>query len=82
MSTSTKRLRCGVCGTKTELTGEFTREKVTEMCRVCRFHWHHSQGYRRPRQMRDLHRPILASAAQTQLRILFLRPSALRSEDL
>jgi hypothetical protein len=81
MSTSTKRLRCGVCGTKSELTREFTREQATEMCRVCQFHWHHSQDI-------DFHDRCAVcigrfwQARINAIRILFLRPSALRSEDL
>ena len=80
MSTSTKRLRCGVCGTKTEFS-ELTHEQVTEWCKVCRFHLHHSQDF-------DFHDRCaicmarLWQARLNALRILFLRPSALRSEDL
>ena len=81
MSASTKRLRCSVCGTKSELTGEFTREQATEMCRVCQFHWHHSQDF-------DFHDRCaicigrLWQARINAARILFLRPAALRSEEL
>jgi hypothetical protein len=81
MSTPTKRLRCGVCGTKSGLAGEFTREQATEWCKVCRFHWHHSQDI-------DFHDRCTIcigrfwQARLNALLILLLRPSALRSEEL
>ncbi len=82
MSTSTmKRLRCGVCGTKSELSGEFTQEETTEWCKVCRFHWHHSQDI-------DFHDRCAIcigrfwQARINAVRIMLLRSSALRSEDL
>jgi hypothetical protein len=80
MSTSTKRLRCSVCGTKTEFP-ELTQEQATEWCKVCRFHWHHLQDI-------DFHDRCAIcigrfwQARINALRILFLRPSALRSEEL
>lgn len=81
MSTSTKRLRCGVCGTKSELVEEFTQEQATEWCRVCRFHWNHSQDI-------DFHDRCAIcigrfwQARINAFRILLLRPAALRSEEL
>ena len=79
-STTKRRLRCGVCGTKTEFP-EFTQEQATEWCKVCRFHWHHSQDI-------DFHDRCAIcigrfwQARINAVRILLLRPSALRSEEL
>jgi hypothetical protein len=79
-STMKRRLRCGMCGTKTEFP-ELTQEQVTEWCKVCRFHWHHSQDI-------DFHHRCAIcigrfwQARLNALRILLLRPSALRSEEL
>jgi hypothetical protein len=80
MSTSTKRLRCGVCGTKTPFSN-FTQEEVTEWCEICRYHLAHAAQI-------DFHPRCalcLAGFWQTRvnaLRILILRPSALRRGDL
>jgi hypothetical protein len=74
-----KRFRCAVCGTKTQFS-ELTQDQATEWCKVCRFHWHHSQDI-------DFHDRCAIcigrfwQARINALRILLLRPSALRSEE-
>jgi hypothetical protein len=79
MSAPTKRLRCGVCGTKTEFSN-FTQKEVTEWCQTCRYHLAHEQQI-------DFHPRCALCLARywkaqlNAIRILLLRPAALRSEE-
>jgi uncharacterized Zn finger protein len=77
---ATRKLRCSDCGAKDEFPAEFTQKDATTNCRVCGFHWRHSQDF-------DFHDrcPIcIARFWRSRLhaiRILVTHPALLRSEE-